>query len=133
MSVEGGKKIKMLVRFRRFNLVVFTTNYFLVKVDVSVGSEMILIIDFMNLKIKPTQIFRYDHRDRLYINIFIGGDVHIFEYPYLYYIFLKTTLLINSDAERKLQPGRAREPGPSTNAVDPRWLVLHPGRPNNPW
>jgi hypothetical protein len=71
MSVEGGKKIKMLVRFHRFNLVVFITNYFLVKFDVSIDSEMILIIDFMNLKIKSTQIFRCDHRDRLYINIFI--------------------------------------------------------------
>jgi hypothetical protein len=103
-----------------------------VKVDISVDSKMILIINFMNLKIKPTQIFRCDYRDKLYINIFIEVCAHIFEYPCLYYIFLKTTLLIN-DAERKLHPGRAREPGPSTNAVDPRWLVLHPGRPNNPW
>jgi hypothetical protein len=39
----------------RFDIdVVFTVNYFLVGDDVSVDSEMFLVTDFVDLKIKPT-------------------------------------------------------------------------------
>jgi hypothetical protein len=42
----------------RFDIsVVFTTNYFLVRDDVSINNNTLLMIDFMNLKIKLTQSF----------------------------------------------------------------------------
>jgi hypothetical protein len=37
--------------------VVFTTNYFLVRDDVSINNNTLLMIDFINLKIKLTQSF----------------------------------------------------------------------------
>jgi hypothetical protein len=37
--------------------VVFMTNYFLIEDDVFINSEMLLMTDFVNLKIKPTQSF----------------------------------------------------------------------------
>jgi hypothetical protein len=40
--------------------------------DVPVDSDALLVTDFMNFKIKPTQSFKGAHRDRMYIHIFIG-------------------------------------------------------------
>jgi hypothetical protein len=40
--------------------------------DVSVDSETFLVIDFMNLKIKPAQSFRCAHRGRVCVCMFIG-------------------------------------------------------------
>jgi hypothetical protein len=45
--------------------------------DVSVDSEPLLIIDFMNLKIKPTQSFKGAHRDKVYMHVFIRVSAHI--------------------------------------------------------
>jgi hypothetical protein len=42
--------------------------------DVSVDSETLLVTDFVNLKIKPTQSFRGDYRGRVCICVFIGMD-----------------------------------------------------------
>jgi hypothetical protein len=42
-----------------------------VRDDVIVDSEMLLITDFVNLKIKPTQSFRYIYESRMYGRVFI--------------------------------------------------------------
>jgi hypothetical protein len=43
--------------------------------DVPVDSKTLLMTDFMNLKIKPTQSFEDAYRDRVCIHAFIGvGD-----------------------------------------------------------
>jgi hypothetical protein len=39
--------------------------------DVPVDNEVLLVTDFMNLKIKPTQSFRCAHRNRVCVHIFI--------------------------------------------------------------
>jgi hypothetical protein len=39
--------------------------------DVPVNSDVLLMTDFVNLKIKLAQSFRCAHRDRLYVYIFI--------------------------------------------------------------
>jgi hypothetical protein len=39
--------------------------------DVPVDSEALLMTDFVNLKIKPTQTFEGAHRGRLYVRMFI--------------------------------------------------------------
>jgi hypothetical protein len=40
-------------------------------------SEIFLVIDFVNLKIKSTQFFKDDHRDRVYVHIFIRVNTYI--------------------------------------------------------
>jgi hypothetical protein len=42
--------------------IIFTTNYFLRTDDVLIDNETLLITDFMNFKIKPSQSFKVDHR-----------------------------------------------------------------------
>jgi hypothetical protein len=49
--------------------------------DVSVDSESLLVIDFVNLKIKPTQFFRGKHRGR--VCVYIKRS----EYLYVEYFF----------------------------------------------
>jgi hypothetical protein len=39
--------------------------------DVSIDSETLLVTDFINLKIKPTQSFRDAHIDKIYVHVFI--------------------------------------------------------------
>jgi hypothetical protein len=39
--------------------------------DVPVDSEMLLVTDFVNLKIKSVQSFRDDYRDRMCVHVFI--------------------------------------------------------------
>jgi hypothetical protein len=48
----------------------------LVVVDVPVDNESFLVIDSVNLKIKPTQSFRYAHRGRVCVHVFIGMSTH---------------------------------------------------------
>jgi hypothetical protein len=40
--------------------------------DVPVNNETLLVTDFINLKIKLTQSFKYDYKDRMCVCIFIG-------------------------------------------------------------
>jgi hypothetical protein len=44
--------------------------------DVSINSEMFLVTDFVNLKIKPLQSFGGARRGRICIRVFIGVDAH---------------------------------------------------------
>jgi hypothetical protein len=39
--------------------------------DVPVNNDALLMIDFMNLKIKSAQSFKYTHKDRVCIYVFI--------------------------------------------------------------
>jgi hypothetical protein len=50
--------------------VIFMVNYFLVGGDVSIDSEMFLMIDFVNLKIKPSQFFSGAHKDTMYVCVY---------------------------------------------------------------
>jgi hypothetical protein len=44
--------------------------------DVFVDSEMFLMIDFVNLKIKPIQFFRDVHTDKMCVHVFIKLSDH---------------------------------------------------------
>jgi hypothetical protein len=58
--------------------------------EVFVDSEMFLVTDFVNLKIKSAQSFKIAHRDRMCVCVFIGGEcLYIYEYLYLYCVFKK--------------------------------------------
>jgi hypothetical protein len=47
------------------------------------------VIDFVNLKIKPIQSFRYTHKDRVCACVFIKISVHTYMSTYIYTVFLK--------------------------------------------
>jgi hypothetical protein len=51
---------------------------FLVGGDIPVDSETILMINFVNFKIKSTQSFEYAYRDRVYIHVFIDMGTHTY-------------------------------------------------------
>jgi hypothetical protein len=57
--------------------------------DVPVDSEVLLVIDFVNLKIKPPQSFRYTHRGRVCVHVFIGVNTHTCISICVYTVFLK--------------------------------------------
>jgi hypothetical protein len=42
--------------------------------DVPVDSDALLVTDFVNLKIKPTQSFGGGHRGRVYVHVFIRAS-----------------------------------------------------------
>jgi hypothetical protein len=52
--------------------------------DVTVDSEVLLVIDFMNFKIKSAQSFRCAHMGRVCVRVFIEISAHT-----CYTVFLK--------------------------------------------
>jgi competence protein ComGF len=44
--------------------------------DIYIDNEMLLVTDFVNLKIKSAQPFRYAHINRIYICLFIEVNAH---------------------------------------------------------
>jgi hypothetical protein len=63
--------------------------------DIPIDSEALLIIDFMNLKIKSAQSFRCAHRGKLCVHMFIGVSAHTCMSIYVYTVFLKKNLHIS--------------------------------------
>jgi hypothetical protein len=59
----------------RFNIDVTYLQLIILSVvaDVPVDSEMLLVTDFVNLKIMSTQSFKGAYKSRVYVHIFIGG------------------------------------------------------------
>jgi hypothetical protein len=50
--------------------VVFMTNYFSLKGDITVDNDALLVTDFMNLKIKSTQSFKCGHKDKVCVYLY---------------------------------------------------------------
>jgi hypothetical protein len=59
--------------------------------DVLVDSEMFLVIDFMNFKIKSVQSFRCAHMGRVCVRVFIEISAHT-----CYTVFLKKKLSLHA-------------------------------------
>jgi hypothetical protein len=57
--------------------------------DISVNNETLLMIDFVNLKIKLTRSFRCAHRSRLCVYVFIKMSAHMCMNICVYTVFLK--------------------------------------------
>jgi hypothetical protein len=57
--------------------------------DVSDDSETLLVVDFVNIKIKPTQSFRDAHRGRICVRVFIGVNICTCMIIYVCTVFLK--------------------------------------------
>jgi hypothetical protein len=62
-----------------------------VRYDISVDSEMLLVTDFMNLKIKPNQSFRGTYTYMICVYVFIEISVHSCMSIYVCIIFFKKT------------------------------------------
>jgi hypothetical protein len=60
--------------------------------DVPVDSEVLLMTDFVNLKIKPAQFFRCAHRGRVCVLIFIEVSARTCMSIYICIVFLKKNL-----------------------------------------
>jgi hypothetical protein len=52
--------------------------------DIPVDSDALLVTDFVNLKIKPTQSFGGTYRGRVYVRVFIGMSARMYKYLHLY-------------------------------------------------
>jgi hypothetical protein len=103
----------------RFNIgVVFMTNYFLVRGDVLINNETLLMTDFVNLKIKLTQSFECAHIDRVYVHIFIRVTVYTCINIYVDFVFtapnsLPVLLPQQADKKRRRTKGlHGRLPSP---------------------
>jgi hypothetical protein len=59
-----------------------------VRDDVPVDSETFFVIDFMNLKIKPTQFFKDAHKNNIYMYIFIKMNTHTYIIICVFTVFL---------------------------------------------
>jgi hypothetical protein len=57
--------------------------------DVPIDSKTLLVTDFMNLKIKPTQSFRCAHISKMCVRVFIGVSAHTCMSIYVCIVFLK--------------------------------------------
>jgi hypothetical protein len=57
--------------------------------DVPVDSETLLMIDFVNLKIKLAQSFEGAHRNRVCVHVFIGVSARTCMSIYVCTVFLK--------------------------------------------
>jgi hypothetical protein len=63
-----------------------------VKDDVPVDSEVFLVTDVVNLKIKPAQFFRCAHRSSMCVLMFIGVSARTCMSIYICIVFLKKNL-----------------------------------------
>jgi hypothetical protein len=57
--------------------------------DVPVNSETLLVIDFVNLKIKPVQSFKSAYRGRVRVRVLIEVNAHTCMRICIYTVFLK--------------------------------------------
>jgi hypothetical protein len=83
--------------------------------DVSINSDVLLVIDFVNLKIKPTQSFGCAHRVRCAC-VHRSEYLYIYEYLYLYCISKKT--LQSEMTTVKIQPPKVSGKGVADALVE---------------
>jgi hypothetical protein len=57
--------------------IAFTVNYYFSGRRRPINNETLLMIDFVNLKIKSTQSFKCSHKNRVWVN------THIYIYKYM--------------------------------------------------
>jgi hypothetical protein len=62
---------------------------FLVEDDITVDNETLLVIDFVNLKIKSTQSFGGAHKGSMCVHVFIRVSTHTYISIYICTVFLK--------------------------------------------
>jgi hypothetical protein len=78
-----AKLIYSVLNFRFDMFIIFMINYFFSRRQRHIDSEILFVINFVNLRLKLAQSFRTIHRYRVCIRVFIGISLH------LYYICIK--------------------------------------------
>jgi hypothetical protein len=73
-------------------VVIFMVNYSFSGDKISVNNEVILLTDFVNLKIKPAQSFEYTHRDMMHVCVLIWVSDRTCINMYVYTMFFKKEL-----------------------------------------
>jgi hypothetical protein len=100
------KLIYLILNFRFDLCIIFMINYFLVGGDISVNSEIFLLIDFINLKIKANSVA---HIDKTCICVYNN------KYSYIYiWIFIFVLYILKKNEIRRL---RIRSSSRSLNRV----------------
>jgi hypothetical protein len=102
IEMIGHRRVGLaqLVRFTVVELILLDLTWMLylrlitllVKGDVPVDSETLLVTDFVNLKIKPAQSFKNTHSDRVCAYVFIGVNARMYMSIYICIVFLKKYL-----------------------------------------
>jgi hypothetical protein len=87
-----------------------------VRGDISVHSETLLITDFVNLKIKLTQSFKYAYRDRMCIFILMTDRTYI-----ILYFYRNEKFRWGGDVRRVAVEASEKAPGP-------HHIILSPSR-----
>jgi hypothetical protein len=62
--------------------------------DAPIDSELLLMTDFINLKIKSAQYFRCVYRDMMCVRVFIEMSAHTYINIYIYTVSNKTTVTL---------------------------------------
>jgi hypothetical protein len=61
--------------------------------NISIDSEVLLVTNFVNLKIKSAQSFKDVYRGRVYVRVFIGVSAHTCMSICVYTVFLKKRII----------------------------------------
>jgi hypothetical protein len=88
---------------------------------------MLFVIDFVNIKIKPTQSFKIAHMSRVYVRVFTWVSPHIYIYISIYIctIFLEEKKILSeigariTGAEHPVDAGILPRQSPSAPAPYP--------------
>jgi hypothetical protein len=92
--------------------------------DVPVDSESFLVIDFVNLKIKPTQSFECVYRGRVCTHIYRSECSYIYKYLRLYCVYKKTMVEKSRRNEGDLSCHSPLEVQVTASTSDPHSLWL---------
>jgi hypothetical protein len=72
--------------------------------DIPIDSETLLVIDFVNLKIKSVQSFGEAHRGRICVRVFVGVSARTCMSIYVCTVFLKKkTIISRNDTFKKMK------------------------------
>jgi hypothetical protein len=88
MSIPLSKGEKYLFSKLYLRLIIF-----IVGDDVFIDIEILLVIDFMNLKIKSAQSFRSAYKDRMCVCVFIRVSAHTYINICVCTVFLEKMML----------------------------------------
>jgi hypothetical protein len=90
-----------------------------VRGDIPIDSKILLVTDFVNLKIKLIQSFKSAHRDRVCVCAFIEISAHTCMSIYIYTVFLKkiSDFFKNNDSENISAPYPSNDKKESTYPI----------------
>jgi hypothetical protein len=70
--------VKLIYSDLNLRFVVFMTNYFSMKCNINIDSDVFLVTEFVNLKIKLAQSFKYVHKNKVCVRVLIELSNHTY-------------------------------------------------------